>query len=291
MVFRHQSGRGFCSWPRWRSTVSTPVLGGRPVFGRAVLSRSELTLMTIRSKVKFWTHRCFGTFGFDIVRTHPARQNRPNERIMGSFPPHHQYSVVGTAANYFIHAGYRHRTEAIHYDDTENRDEWQDEVYKFARELFDREKLTSVCDVGCGSAYKLLKYFNDRSTVGLDVANTCAWLKSKYSHRTWMELDFKSAPALQADLVIASDVIEHLLDPDGLMSYLEALHPRYLVLSTPDRNLLLAGTHNGPPRNSAHVREWSFTEFEAYVASRFQVLEHFISNSAQATQCLLCAPR
>jgi hypothetical protein len=46
------------------------------------------------------------------------------------------------------------------------------------------------------------------------------------------------------------------------------------------------GTHN-----PAHFREWSFVEFEAYVRSHFDILEHFISNSAQATQCILCSPR
>jgi hypothetical protein len=127
--------------------------------------------------------------------------------------------------------------------------------------------------------------------IGLDVTETCVWLKKRYPHLTWMELDFKNPPTLQADLIIASDVIEHLLDPDDLMSYLEAIHPGYVVLSTPDRNLLRAGTHNGPPRNPAHTREWSFAEFEAYIASRFRVLEHFISNGAQGTQCLLCTLR
>jgi SAM-dependent methyltransferase len=245
-------------------------------------------LLTISNKLRLCAHRCLGAFGFDIVRTCSAC---PNEPIMGSFPPHREYLVVGRAENYFIHAGYRHRTEAIYYDDTENRDQWQNEVYKFAREVFDQKNLKAVCDVGCGSGYKLVKYFKDCNIIGLDAAKTCAWLRREYPHLTWMELGLKSPPSLQADLIIASDVIEHLLDPDDLLSYLAALNPRFIVLSTPDRNLLRAGTHNGPPRNPAHVREWSFVEFEAYIASRFEVWEHFISNSGQATQCLLCAPR
>ena len=144
--------------------------------------------------------------------------------------------------------------------------------------------------MGYASGYKLLKHFRDRSVIGVDVAKTCAWLKKKYPHQTWMELDFKDPTSLQADLIIAADVIEHLSDPDELLSYLANIKLKYVILSTPDRNLLRAGTHNGPPRNPAHVREWNFSEFEAYVASRFHVLEHFISNSAQGTQCLLCTP-
>jgi hypothetical protein len=78
-------------------------------------------------------------------------------------------------------------------------------------------------------------------------------------------------------------IIEQVLEPDDLLSYLLAVNPRYIVISTPDRNLLRAGTHNGPPRNPSHVREWNFAKFEAIVASRFQILEHFSSSSTQRT--------
>jgi hypothetical protein len=239
----------------------------------------------VGNKLKLLTHRCVGAFGFDIVRTDPVGS------IMGSFPPHTEYFSVGRPENYFIHDGYKHRATAIYYDDTGNTNEWQMEVYKFAREVFDREKLSYVCDVGCGSAYKLVKYFRDCSTVGLDVAKTCEWLRSKYSSREWLELDFSNVPALQADLVIAADVLEHLSYPDKMMDYISTLSPKFVVFSTPDRNLRLDGAHDGPPGNSAHIREWSYAEFGAYVASRFQVLDHFISNKRQSTQCVLCAPR
>ena len=244
-------------------------------------------LSTNSKRLKLSAHRCLRAFGLKIIRTNRVRASEP---IMGSFPPHREYSAIGSAENYFIHDGYQHRAAASYFDDTENSDEWQDEVYQFAREVFDQQELKTVCDVGCGSAYKLLKHFKGRSVMGLDVAETCAWLKRRYPNLTWMELDFKDPPSLHADLTIAADVIEHLIDPDDLLSYLAKINSQYVILSTPDRNLLRAGSHNGPPRNPAHTREWSFAEFEAYVASRFQVLEHFISNSAQGTQCLLCTP-
>jgi hypothetical protein len=241
--------------------------------------------LDIENKLKLLTHRSLRAFGFDIVRTNPVGS------IMGSFPPHTEYFSVGRPENYFIHDGYKHRTGAIYYDDTSNTNQWQMEVYKFAREVLDQKKLKYVCDIGCGSAYKLLKYFGDCNTVGLDVAKTCKWLRAKYSSREWVELDFSNVPALQADLVIAADVVEHLLYPDMMMNYISTLNPEFVVFSTPDRNLLVGGAHNGPPGNPAHIREWNFAEFGAYMASRFQVLDHFISNSRQSTQCALCAPR
>jgi len=55
-----------------------------------------------------------------------------------------------------------------------------------------------------------------------------------------------------------------------------------------DRNLLRVRTHDGPPKNPAHVREWSFAEFHAYIAPWFHIEHYFISCAAQGTQCLLC---
>ncbi len=224
--------------------------------------------------------------GIEVVRT-----QRSGARITGTFPPYRKYTSVGHAATYFIHEGYQHRTEIEYFDDTGLTDEWQLEVYQFAREVFDDKQLAKVCDIGCGSAYKLIRKFGGCDFVGLDVSSTCLWLKKKYPYFKWIELDFANPPSLQADLVIAADVIEHVLDPNALLSYIATVNPQYIVLSTPDRNLFRSGTHNGPPLNPMHVREWSFAEFEAYIDSRFEVLEHFISNNLQSTQCLLCRPR
>ena len=233
-------------------------------------------------------HTVFRMYGFDIVRVH---RNAPKSIVTGTFPPYQEYYSIGKVENYFIHDGYNHRSETKFFDDTENTDGWQKEVYFFAREIFDENNLTAVCDIGCGSGYKLVNNFGGCSTIGLDVDKTCITLKKIYPHLTWMVLDLNNPPNFRADLVIASDIIEHLLEPDKLLSYIAELNSKYILFSTVERNLLRVGTHNGPPMNPTHVREWNFAEFDAYISSRFEVLEHFISNSAQATQCLLCTPR
>jgi hypothetical protein len=235
-----------------------------------------------RGGLKNAVRACFALLGFQITRI------KDESPIIGTFPPHTTYTQIGNPESYFIRQGYCHRNEAIYFDDTENADQSQKEVYRFAREVFDQHNLKTVCDVGCGSAYKLIRYFGDCHPVGMDVARTCKWLRNKYPSHAWIEADFKVAPTLNPDLVIAADVIEHLVDPDALLSYIAALNPKYVVLSTPDRNLLGTGCYNGPPHNPAHIREWSFVELEAYLSIRFKVLEHFISNGAQGTQCLLC---
>jgi hypothetical protein len=62
------------------------------------------------------------------------------------------------------------------------------------------------------------------------------------------------------------------------------------VLSTPDRDML-TGTRfespNGPPINPCHVREWNSSEFKQYISSRFDVIEHKITNKHQCTQTIV----
>jgi SAM-dependent methyltransferase len=230
-------------------------------------------------------HKCLRKFGVDVVRV----SSRDTQiQISGSFPPHAQFRQVGRPEAFNIHEGYTPREFAIHYDDSPNTDEWQNEVYQFSREILDNQRLSKIVDVGCGSGFKLMKYFGELNPIGYDVPPTCEWLRKMYPGREWRELDFTAAVSDTADLVICADVIEHVLDPNALLSYIKKFHPKLIVLSTPDRNLLNAGTHNGPPHNPAHIREWSFFEFEAYISSHFNVIEHFISNAAQCTQCILC---
>jgi len=211
-----------------------------------------------------------------------------SDTILGSFAPLNAYYKVGPKANHYIHEGYQIRELPSYFDGTVFEDDWQTEVYQFAREILNRDGLKSVVDIGCGSAFKLMKYFSDVQTVGIDVTKTLLYLQKTYPERRW--IDGASGYAEQTDLVILADVIEHVVEPNYFMTNIRNLNPKQIVISTPDRNLLRVGTFNGPPQNSTHIREWSFIEFRAYVDQWFKVTEHFISNPAQATQCILCEP-
>jgi SAM-dependent methyltransferase len=210
--------------------------------------------------------------------------------ILGSYPSYSQHSATGSAENYFVHNGYQHREKAAYFDDTLNREESQVEVYRFAREICEREHLRTVVDIGCGSGFKLVKYLGHLCTVGVDVPATCKFLRDKYPNHEWKEFDPTLKFRFPVDLVIASDVIEHLERPNELMELIGSFSPRWILLSTPDRNLLRYGTHDGPPLNPAHIREWSFLEFQAYVKHYFDLSEHFIACAPQATQAALARP-
>lgn len=186
-----------------------------------------------------------------------------------------------------IREGYVHRDHILYFDDTDYSDEYQWEVYKVARHLVHKYDFQTVADIGCGSGYKLLNFFSDRQTIGIDVEPTLTTLRRRYPDRVWLKSDFENPPIRQADIIICADVIEHLLNPDELLECLARIDSKFIVLSTPDRNLLTKGVH-GPPYNPAHVREWNFEEFASYVGSHLEVVIHQVINEEQATQYMVC---
>lgn len=189
-----------------------------------------------------------------------------------------------TAKNYFLPDNYTHRLNNAFFDDTPFEDEWQREVYVYARQLANSNKINSIADIGTGSGFKLLDNFNDCNTLGIDLPVTVEWLKQKYPDRSWSD---KFEPVSGYDLIISSDVIEHLPDPDTLLDLIIQSKPKLIVLSTPDRNLRHLAEQNGPPFNVTHVREWNMPEFKQYIESKLTILDHFISNKEQCTQVVL----
>jgi 2-polyprenyl-3-methyl-5-hydroxy-6-metoxy-1,4-benzoquinol methylase len=100
------------------------------------------------------------------------------------------------------------------------------------------------------------------------------------------------------DLLMAVDVIEHLLNPDALLRflYLHAHTRSVVVLSTPERDLRRGPGDCGPPANPAHVREWNGTELQAYLRSTglFDVLSHQVVDmlpGMRTCQVVVCRPR
>ena len=82
-------------------------------------------------------------------------------------------------------------------------------------------------------------------------------------------------------MVICSDVIEHIVNPDDVVDYLLSLNSKYYIISTPCREILcthpkfsnyFSRSWNGPPINPCHVREWTMTEFTRYLSKKFNII-------------------
>lgn len=203
----------------------------------------------------------------------------------------YRFVHMWSSSQYNIMPGYRHRKTPIYFDDTATADSWQKEVYQYASQVMLDKKLSSVYDIGCGSAFKLITYLGQFETIGCDVPETVKFLREKYPDRRWETANFEDRHPTFPDLVVCSDVIEHVADPDELIAFIKNKRPKYVILSTPDRELFYARYSRfriGPPRNPAHLREWSFSEFARYISRDFCVIEHLITNREQATQMIFC---
>jgi len=188
---------------------------------------------------------------------------------------------------YGIMDNYKIRENPGHHDDRSLTDQAQDEVYRFAKDFLNNNKFNNVIDIGCGSGFKLIKYFNDNNTIGIETEPCLSQLKASYPNKIWIENgepeESFSSFTYDTDLIICVDVIEHIKDPDQLIKYINSFNYKYLIISTPDRKILRdkfpdiygESSWNGPPKNGSHVREWAFDEFCGYLKSNFsQVKGH-----------------
>lgn len=199
--------------------------------------------------------------------------------------------------DYFLPLGYK-ASAPVDFDDLDNTDQFQKEVYQKARELAFQHGYLRVLDIGCGSAYKLKTLFEGFKVTGLDRPGIVAELAQRYPNDTWVPYIFDVDQDLPAelqgefDLVICSDVIEHIVRPDELLQFIQRLKFKQLVISTPERGIIerRGGSRLGPPSNMFHVREWNKREFGRFLEnSGFKIQDHYVSNEAQATQLAICS--
>ncbi len=183
---------------------------------------------------------------------------------------------MSTAKTYCIKDGYTIRPENDFSDEKGRTDECQDDVYSAACELAKTNGFESVLDIGTGGGFKLLKYFREKRTLGIDLEPNIEWVRTEYPDREWSTVPLTGKAPEGFDLIIAADVIEHLLDPDELLDFIAACKPKAIVISTPNRDNLQGMFADGPPKNLSHVREWTGPEFREYLSRWFEIDTHWM---------------
>jgi len=161
-------------------------------------------------------------------------------------------------------------------------------TYLICRKLTKKFKLKSILDVGCRDANKLMKliypicnevYGVDKEKYFIDLC------KKKYKNPNFFVDDVEN-PKLKInkkfELIICSDIIEHLINPDKLIDYVKkyANINSIVVVSTPERDLRYGKSCN-KPNLEGHIREWNSTEFKNYLENMgFEIIyQKFIYNS------------
>ena len=190
-------------------------------------------------------------------------------------------------SRYGTHSDYVDRETLTPFDDRPFTDEWQNEVYDYARCEFKRREFKRVVDFGCGSGFKLVKFFPPHVTIGVEIEPALSFLKSKYGNRVWRSGDNISDSILGADMLICSDVIEHMKNPCEMLQIFAASNCEFFVISTPALELMVEkgwSPRLGPPRNEGHIREWTTAEFSGLVSRYLKIVDHRISNLSQCTQ-------
>lgn len=194
---------------------------------------------------------------------------------------------------YKIKSGYKANFFArMHKDNEEIAAFYQREVYRAAAALVKKGKRKRVVDVGCGYGVKLAEFIEPvaKEIVGIDVEHAIEYCKDKYGFGEWRIDDIEHPRELglgKFDVVICSDVIEHLKDPDLLIDYLKRLMGKgsWLVLSTPERDKVRGEDDMGPPANPAHVREWNSQELKSYIKEAgFEVIEQILVKDREGKQ-------
>lgn len=157
-------------------------------------------------------------------------------------------------------------------------------VYRWAASIIQRRGYLRVLDVGCGPGKKLSRWVvpvlqsnallrgTSSTLIGVDQPSGVDAARVICPSGTYFSFDFENPPQRldqTFDLIICADVIEHLVDPDPLMTLIRNCRaPDGLILfSTPDRDRE-RGRDCMASNKSEHVREWSREEFCQYLESR-----------------------
>lgn len=172
--------------------------------------------------------------------------------------------------NYHLPPDYTPRLLPEYFNDTlADASLWQADVYRLSAKLARKASAKTLVDIGCGRAGKLITYAKEFEIIGYDYGANITHCQQTYPNGHWHTADLEEAVIaddFSGSVVICADVIEHLVTPDALIKTLRnaAKTAAYVLVSTPDRERLQQGTQNGPPANSAHVREWTLAELEAW---------------------------
>lgn len=163
-------------------------------------------------------------------------------------------------------------------------------VYRTAKEIVLERNISSVIDLGCGPAIKLsdiYKAYPNISFAGVDQASAIEYCKENHLFGNWLVGDFDQLDNIllskllvfpSPKLIICSDVIEHLHDPDIILTFIKKIAKKSdtILLSTPERDNL-RGKDAMASGNIHHIREWNFNELSKYISSNnFKIHQHYL---------------
>ncbi len=180
-----------------------------------------------------------------------------------------------TSKQFWTNEKIKKRDDESHYD-----------VYKLCRKIIKKKEVKSVLDIGCGIGIKLMKLIEPvcENIYGIDQELSINYARQKYGQKNFF-IDNIEDPELKLkqkfDLIICSDVIEHLKNPDKLINYIKKYSDKnsLIVISTPERDIL-RGKNIRQISHWSHVREWNRIELYRYLKNHnLNVIYHIVIGS------------
>jgi len=185
-----------------------------------------------------------------------------------------QFKEVKQKDTFFIKDDYKHRTKGKYFsaDDVSMAEiTFQPDVYHLAGILGKKFGVSHIIDVGCGDAKKLVELYPRFEIIGIDHGENLSKCQSNYEFGTWLAWNFEnsnnpsiSPKILKNSVIVCADVIEHLVNPSYLLEKIREFlqHAPFVIITTPERDLVRGKDDFGPPKNQHHVREWNYDEFK-----------------------------
>ena len=158
-------------------------------------------------------------------------------------------------------------------------------ISKFMKDLSETiaplEDLNSIIDIGCGEGF-IINCLNRPDITGVDISKKALNIAKQknpecnFCTGSVYDLSFKKN---SFDLVLATEVLEHLENPEKALQEIKRISKNYCLFSVPNEpyfrtmNLLRGKNLTRFGNDIEHVQNWSSREFVKLAKTYFDVVE------------------
>lgn len=158
-------------------------------------------------------------------------------------------------------------------------------ISKFMKDLSEAiaplEDLKRIIDIGCGEGF-IVNNLNRPDITGVDISKKALSIAKQknpgcnFCTGSIYDLSFKKN---SFDLVIATEVLEHLENPDRALKEIKRISKDYCILSVPNEpyfrimNFLRGKNLTRFGNDIEHLQNWSSGEFVKLIETQFDVVE------------------
>lgn len=144
-------------------------------------------------------------------------------------------------------------------------------------------KIDSVLDVGCGEGFILNKLMEEgigKNWQGIDYSKDAVEIGKKVHPK----LNLKKGSIYDSkfkdnsfDLVVCTEVLEHLEDTKKALHEVLRISKRYVLLSVPNEPFFLLSNFTQWGKDIGHINHWTFWGFEKFIKANAGVKVHIAS--------------